>query len=397
MKKSWLRRYIKIIIVTLNVLLAITFLIGCLLPWLSPQYFWLFGFIGIALPYLVVLLLFTIIFWLFFKKKIAIFLFIVLCCGYKQMGVMFAFNTNNTFKKVKANYNIRVASWNIGNMSGKPQNTKGKRHNVEEIVAALLQQNADIVCLQEYEDCKNGCKSIELIKKKYPYYYFPGWITGIYRHGSGNAIFSKYPIIKSDSTAFENGENIIAAGIAINDDTIAVFTTHLDSYRFSRKEFKQIDDITKEENVSKKSIKGIVGKMKNTLIKHSEQADIVVKKMSETTYPVVFCADMNEVANNNTYWKIRDEKQDAFLQKGFGLGKTFNSLSPVLRIDYIMPDNNFEVTQFTIVEEGLSDHSLLLTDLVLKKYQKEKTKNQKLKTKKNQIIIADTCCKILCK
>ena len=288
------------------------------------------------------------------------------------MGVMFAFNTNNTFKKTKANYTIRLASWNIGTMSGKPQNTTIKRHSIDEIVNSLLNQNADIICLQEYEDCRNGCKSLEIIKKKYPYYYFPGWIIGPYRHRGGNVIFSKYPIVKNDSTRFENGENIITANIAINDDTISLFTTHLDSYRFSRAEFKEIDGIAKEDVVTKKSVTGIVGKMKNTLKTHSEQADIAIKFMATTTYPTVFCADLNEVANNNTYWKIRGEKQDAFLQKGFGLGKTFNSLSPVLRIDYIMPDNNFEVTQFNIIEEGMSDHSLLVADLLLKKYQDKK-------------------------
>jgi endonuclease/exonuclease/phosphatase family metal-dependent hydrolase len=84
---------------------------------------------------------------------------------------------------------------------------------------------------------------------------------------------------------------------------------------------------------------------------------------------------LNEVSNSNTYWKIRGNRQDAFLAKGFGLGKTFNSLSPVLRIDYVMPDNYFEVKQFDLVDEKMSDHKMLVADLMLKKYQTEKTKH----------------------
>ena len=285
---------------------------------------------------------------------------------------MFAFNTNNTFKKAKSNYSIRLVSWNIANMSGKTQNTTNKKHSIDEIINSLLAQNADVICLQEYEDCRNGCKSLEIIKKKYPYYYFPGWIIGPYRHRSGSVIFSKYPIVKNDSTRFDNGENIITTDVAINDDTISFYTTHLESYKFSKDEFKEIDGIATEDVVSKKSIRGIIGKMKNTLKTHSKQAAVVINFMSKTTYPIVFCGDLNEVANNNTYWEIRGNKQDAFLQKGFGLGKTFNSLSPVLRIDYIMPDNNFEVVQFNIIDEGLSDHNLLVSDLMLKKYQTAK-------------------------
>ncbi|MFY7964974.1 MAG: endonuclease/exonuclease/phosphatase family protein [Chitinophagaceae bacterium] len=374
MKKSWLRRYTKYTLVSVNIIIALTFLIGCLLPWLSSKYFGILGFIGFAMPYLFLALFFSILFWLFVKRKIALYFFIVLCCGYKQASVIFAFNTNTTFKKNKANYNIRLVSWNIGNMSGRPQNNNLKRHSIDEIVSSLLKQNADVICLQEFEECRSGCKSLDLIRKKYPYYCFPGWIIGPYRHGSGSAIFSKYPIIKTDSTRFENGENIITADVAINDDTLSFFTTHLDSYKFSKDEFREIDAVAKDETIPKKNYRGIISKLNNTLITHSEQTDVVIDFFSTTKHPIVFCADLNEVANNNNYWRIRGDKQDAFLKKGWGFGKTFNSLSPILRIDYIMPDNNFEVTQFDIVEEGLSDHSLLVTDLMLKKYQSEKTK-----------------------
>jgi endonuclease/exonuclease/phosphatase family metal-dependent hydrolase len=361
--------------VSMNLAIVILFLIGCLLPWLSPEYFWLFNFIGIAMPYLVVVMIFWIIFWLFVKRLFALYLLIVLCFGYKQMNVMFAFNTNNTFKKVKASYNIRVMSWNVGNMSGKPQNNFTKKHSVDEIIDCLLKQNADVICLQEFEDCKNGCKSVQLIKKKYPYSFFPGWIIGPYRHGSGNAIFSKYPIIKSDSSRFENSENIITTDINVGEDTISFFTTHLDSYKFSKNEFKEIDNVGKEKSVPKNNLRGIFSKMKNTFITHDKQAGVVNQFMKNVAYPLVFCGDLNEVANNNAYWKIRGEKQDAFLAKGFGFGKTFNSLSPVLRIDYVMPDNHFEVAQFNLVDEQMSDHKMLVVDLILKKYQTEKTKN----------------------
>jgi endonuclease/exonuclease/phosphatase family metal-dependent hydrolase len=55
-----------------------------------------------------------------------------------------------------------------------------------------------------------------------------------------------------------------------------------------------------------------------------------------------------------------------FLQKGLGVGKSYNSLAPMLRIDYILPDTSFEVKQFDMTDENLSDHSMLITDLKLK-------------------------------
>jgi endonuclease/exonuclease/phosphatase family metal-dependent hydrolase len=41
-------------------------------------------------------------------------------------------------------------------------------------------------------------------------------------------------------------------------------------------------------------------------------------------------------------------------------------LAPTLRIDYILPDNNFYIQQFDLVDEDLSDHLMLVTDLGIK-------------------------------
>jgi endonuclease/exonuclease/phosphatase family metal-dependent hydrolase len=73
------------------------------------------------------------------------------------------------------------------------------------------------------------------------------------------------------------------------------------------------------------------------------------------------------VPNSFTYFRIRGERQDAFLKKDFGIGRSFIALAPTLRIDYILPTLHFEVKQFDMVDEDLSDHIMLVTDLVLKK------------------------------
>ena len=46
-----------------------------------------------------------------------------------------------------------------------------------------------------------------------------------------------------------------------------------------------------------------------------------------------------------TYFTVRGDMQDAFLKKGFGIGRTFSALSPTLRIDYIFADKNFKINQ----------------------------------------------------
>jgi endonuclease/exonuclease/phosphatase family metal-dependent hydrolase len=64
---------------------------------------------------------------------------------------------------------------------------------------------------------------------------------------------------------------------------------------------------------------------------------------------------------------VKGEMQDAFLKKGFGIGRTFSGLSPTLRIDYIFADEHFKVRQFNRVAKRYSDHYMLVSDMALKK------------------------------
>jgi len=94
---------------------------------------------------------------------------------------------------------------------------------------------------------------------------------------------------------------------------------------------------------------------------------MVKKEMDKSPYASVICGDFNDVPNSYTYFHIRGNCQDAFLASSFGVGKSYGALAPTLRIDYILPDNQFNVSQFEMVDEGLSDHHLLLADLSMKK------------------------------
>ena len=107
--------------------------------------------------------------------------------------------------------------------------------------------------------------------------------------------------------------------------------------------------------------------MKLAYQKRGVQTNMVQKALNESPYPSVICGDFNDVPNSYTYFNIRQDWQDAFLKKDFGIGRTFISLAPTLRIDYILVGNEFEVKQFDMIDEALSDHIMLLADIHLKK------------------------------
>jgi endonuclease/exonuclease/phosphatase family metal-dependent hydrolase len=94
---------------------------------------------------------------------------------------------------------------------------------------------------------------------------------------------------------------------------------------------------------------------------------VIHEVVGDSPHPVLFCADLNDVPNSYTYFTVRGNMQDAFLKKGFGIGRTFASLSPTLRIDYIFADKNFKIKQFTRRLKRYSDHYMIVADVELRK------------------------------
>ena len=109
-------------------------------------------------------------------------------------------------------------------------------------------------------------------------------------------------------------------------------------------------------------VKVIISKFRRSYGLRSLQADLVRQHLDSSKYPEIICGDFNDVPNSYTYFTIKGERQDAFVRKGFGLGRTFIFISPTLRIDYMLPSREFEVLQYKKVKLPYSDHFPLVSD-----------------------------------
>jgi len=107
--------------------------------------------------------------------------------------------------------------------------------------------------------------------------------------------------------------------------------------------------------------------MKNAFQLRATQAEIISTQIHSNNYPFIITGDFNDVPSSYTYRKITKGLKDAFLEKGFGIGVTYMGLSPTLRIDYILTNSNWDVKAFEQVDENLSDHHMIMADLLLKK------------------------------
>lgn len=353
-----------------NIVLVFFFLLACLSPHLNPQSWWFISFLGLGFPFLLLLVIIFGVGWLAaLKPKYALISGVALLFAIKSISVFFAFHRTKKFDYVKKPGNIRVVSWNVARFVELKRNSNKGSGIRRQMLDQLKQQNADVLCLQEFHTSTNPdyWDNIEPIQKElgYPYYYFSFDQDGD-NHYYSSIIFSRYPIIDSGRIRYPRPtlpDVLLHTDLLVNNDTIRVFTTHLQSIQFGRKDYEKLDNIKNARDSLLANSKTIISKLKKGFSYRSIQADIVRQIIDDSPHPVVFCGDLNDIPNSYTYYTIRGNMQDGFLKKGFGIGRTFSALSPTLRIDYILADKHFKFTQFKRVVKKLSDHYMLVADL----------------------------------
>jgi endonuclease/exonuclease/phosphatase family metal-dependent hydrolase len=357
-----------------NFLVVILFLLSCLVPYLKPQQWWMISFLGLVFPFLLFLTGLFMLAWLIvLKPKRALISGIALLISIKNIAVFFAFHPSGFFNYQKPPGTLRVASWNVARFIELKKNlNKGSKTRLK-MFELMSQQNADVLCLQEFHTSTdtNYYDNIKPIHKDlgYPYYYFTFDQDGD-NHYYSSIIFSKYPFADTGRFRYPRPtlpDVLIYADILMGKDTIRIYTTHLQSIQFGKKDYDRIGKIRSGEDSLVENSRSLLGKMKKAFSRRALQAEFAKELMTVAPHPYILCADLNDIPNSYTYFTVKGNMQDAFLKKGFGIGRTFAGLFPTLRIDYIFADNNFRIKQFNRITKRLSDHYLLIADLDLKK------------------------------
>lgn len=369
---SRLRIIVRRTLLVLNIIVAVLYLLSCLAPYIKPTNSWVIAMLGLAFPFFLGLMIGFIFLWLILKLRRVWYSIIILLFGYKSIAVFWAFNPASGFETKKSPDQVRVASWNVARFLEWKRNNSEKSRTRLKMLELIRKQNADILCLEEFFHSPDSAfyNNISEIKEMgYPYYYFSYDPDGDYQY-IGSAIFSKYPMLDTGMVRYfrpSMPEALVHADIKVNNDTIRVYATHLQSVQFRQREYEAIEEIKSAEDSILANSKTVLAKVRKAMNLRSAQADVARKILDDSPYPVVFCADLNDIPNSYTYFTIRGDMQDAFLKKGFGIGRTYSSLSPTLRIDYIFADNRFSIKQFTRVAKHFSDHFMIMADVQLNK------------------------------
>jgi len=363
-------RFTDRVILILNYLAAAGLLLAYLSPGINPSRFLLPALFGLAYPYLLILNLLFLSYWLIRLKKEILISTIVILLGWNHLNNLLPLNfkdakipetasTERMFKLLS--YNVR--GFDIYQWRNDPQVKR-------EIFDFIEQQEPDILCFQEYYTSFRNGESHSDLSKQLPslpqsaVYYSADRSN---RNGFGIATFSRYPIIKKSRIPFNTSFNAaMYTDILFQGDTIRVFNVHLQSIRFRRENYAFLDTMRlKYSNDQMRELRNIGSQLKTAFELRAEQAEMISNYIKNSPYPVIVLGDYNDTPQSYAYRKIKKGMHDAFRKSGRGFGNTYAGELPSFRIDYIMYSNPLVSYQFKRIKTDYSDHFPITTWLFL--------------------------------
>ncbi len=317
---------------------------------------------NLTLPFVIIANIFFIVFWLIFSRRKwrCLISAIVLVSGYKVFLTVFGLNFFTKNDLGNHEQSIKIMSWNVHGL-GLYEKHAGKE-TAQKILKFIKEQNADIVCLPEYYTPKTDSMkpyARTILADGYSEYRFKYDNTLGPSTYLGTAIFSKYTI--ENYKVYHLGAdwiNAIQCDVHIKTDKIMrLIFLHMHSFGLSDYDKYYIEELKKRGLDMPTHSRMFLWKFNYAYRLRGMEADTVAEMIRNSPYPVYVCGDLNDLPGSYTYMTIRGKLNDAFLDKGRWIGRTYNELSPTLRIDHMFYDPSaLEIIGYKCPPILLSDH-----------------------------------------
>ncbi len=344
---------------------------------INPIYCSALTFLALGFPFILLAMLLANFIAFFCYRKFAFIFSIILLLGSKNIIATTGLHPfTATFKQEKPKGTIRLLSWNVNEFYSSERWRDTANSTRQQTLAFIKVINADIICIQDFKnflESKNYKSNTLYIRDSLSYKYMYA-TTDHYPYTQageeyGTAIFSRFPIVDTGRTTYHSKdfpEHISYADILVNNKKIRFYNTHLSSMQLTAERknaglnYTYIQDDT--------AILFNKNKLERIAVFdsfHVKQAELLKEQLNQSPIPFVLCADLNSVPSSYVYHHISSGLQDAFLQKGFGWGPTYDGLSHTLRIDVTLLSPQFKVVQHYSPKLKASDHFPLVTDISL--------------------------------
>lgn len=357
------------LVLALYLIAGTALLVSYLSPYVNPSGFWPIAFFGLAYPYLVIVSFLFLIWWLVRGSRLCWIPLIVLLAGlpFHRQHFGFRFPSNKPVPDTA----LKVMSYNSHSFSRYGKNFSERIKS--DMLRVIKEADPDVIAIQEFYTRPEGSFDIrdslmDILDTKHHY------IEVIEKNDfetRGLAIFSRYPIEKQEAVHFKGNKSYnscVYADITVRGKTIRVFNLHLQSISFQPEDYRYLSKVRDNLEPDMRSSRRIGGRLKRAFMERAGQSETVAQLIRESPYPVIICGDFNDTPMSYAYQTIRREGlQSAFSKKGSGYAITYAGAFPNYQIDHILCDkNSFEVLDYEIMKERLSDHYPISAILNLK-------------------------------
>ena len=346
----------------ITIVAGLLLLVSGFSPSVTPSYFESIALLGLAFPYLYLANLILLIYWGIQLRLKSIFPLAILLINLNGISLYIQWNTS--IKEVKT-HDINVVTYNA-NLFG----YYDEKWHVDSICDIIKSKSADIVLLQEiYNKHGNLERMRRYLQKQLNLDY--GAVSKLSNNREyGMCILSRYPIKNWDKIHFggNTGNMSMYADLELSDPqsgnrrTIRVYNIHLQSVRFDKTDYQNMESILNDEP-GKSNAEGIIAKLKSAYSKRSPQVQALKKELESCTLTKIVGGDFNDVPMSYTYHELSEDLKDAFTQRGSGLETTYKGLFPSFRIDYLLYSNAMECQSYESNSEMPGDHKLISTRL----------------------------------
>nr|WP_262905215.1 endonuclease/exonuclease/phosphatase family protein [Hymenobacter nitidus] len=230
----------------------------------------------------------------------------------------------------------------------------------------LAEHPADILCLQEFYNEPAGSRTREgslfrstdkIGVKAGRQAFVSKTLTNWAGSEFGMAIFSRFPIVNRGTISFDKltQNHAMFADLRLpSGDTIRVYNFHLQSMSMDEKDI--VDSYSSKEGLKRKGL-GLMRRFKRGLVARSVQIDTLVRRFERCRYPMLLCADLNDLPYSYSYDQLADHFQNAWATVGNGVGATYNGALPFVRIDNQFASPQWQIGDFEVhYDIPYSDH-----------------------------------------
>lgn len=339
-----------------NVATVITMLLVGFSDRLNPADHPLLSTAGMAFPIFLLVNMAFLFFWLIFKWRMIWIPVVGFVCAYVPISIYMPINGKQEVPEGA----LKLVSYNVCTYGGNYKYENG----FETVLKYLVEQKADIVCVQE--DVDTWRRYVFREYQKHWAYNDTMVIANNPQSFNALGIHTRFPIIKRERIPYASVANGSAAWwLKVDGDTLIVVNNHFESCHLSSDDRAQYRQIIKGElprDSMRSESKLLLIKLAEANAARSGQIRTVLRYVEEhSQYPIIVCGDFNDSPISYSRHTMGERLTDCFKETGRGIGLSYNQKAFSLRIDHIFCSQQLQPYNCKVDDKmDASDHYPIL-------------------------------------